>query len=241
MGWQKLTDSTREDIVGWTTQRRHETNTGVLTKRTPAFDIDIPDQAAADAIEQLVRDRYADCGVLLSRVGKAPKRAIPFRTDTPFKKITAFLVAPGPGGEIHRLEFLGDGQQFIADGIHPDTRRPYSWFGGELGAVGRDSLPCIDETEAHQLVDDAVELLVAEHGYRLKDKDTATAARQRRPSAAAWGRGPARARLRRGGATGARGRPRGDGARQWPQRRGAARCDTARHDGGRRLDRRAHR
>jgi Bifunctional DNA primase/polymerase, N-terminal len=100
MGWQKLTDSTREDIVGWTTQRRHETNTGVLTKRTPAFDIDIPDQAAADAIEQLVRDRYADCGVLLSRVGKAPKRAIPFRTDTPFKKITAFLVAPGPGGEI---------------------------------------------------------------------------------------------------------------------------------------------
>jgi hypothetical protein len=170
MGWQKLTDSTREDIVGWTTQRRHETNTGVLTKRTPAFDIDIPDQAAADAIEQLVRDRYADCGVLLSRVGKAPKRAIPFRTDTPFKKITAFLVAPGPGGEIHRLEFLGDGQQFIADGIHPDTRRPYSWFGGELGAVGRDSLPCIDETEAHQLVDDAVELLVAEHGYRLKEK-----------------------------------------------------------------------
>jgi hypothetical protein len=169
-GWQKLTDATREDIVGWTTQRRHETNTGVLTRGTPALDVDISDQAAADAVERLVRDRFADCGVLLTRFGKAPKRAIPFRTDRPFKKITALLVAPGPGGEIHRLEFLGDGQQFVVDGIHPDTRRPYSWIGGELGAVGRDALPSIDETEAHRLVDDAVELLVAEHGYRLKEK-----------------------------------------------------------------------
>jgi predicted P-loop ATPase len=167
-GWQKLTDSTRDDVISWTTQRRHETNTGVLTKRTPTFDIDIPEQAAADAVEQLVRDRYTECGVILARFGRAPKRAIPFRTDKPFKKITATLVAPN--GETHRLEFLGDGQQFVVDGIHPDTRRPYSWVGGELGAVGRDNLPRIDEAEARQLVDDAIELLVAEHGYALTEK-----------------------------------------------------------------------
>ncbi len=130
------------------------------------FDIDITEQAAADAIEWLVRDRYADCGVLLARFGRAPKRAIPFRTDKPFKKITANLVAPS--GELHRLEFLGDGQQFVVDGVQPDTRKPYSWFGGELASVKREDLPCIDESEARQLVDDAVELLVAEHGYALK-------------------------------------------------------------------------
>ena len=167
-GWQTLTDSTRDDVISWTTQRRHETNTGVLTRRTPTFDIDIPEQAAADAVERLVRDRYADCGVLLTRFGRAPKRAIPFRTDKPFKKIAASLLAPG--GELQRLEFLADGQQFVADGVHPDTRKPYSWVGGELGAVGRDNLPRIDETQARQLVDDAVELLVAEHGYALKEK-----------------------------------------------------------------------
>ena len=166
--WQMLTGSTPGDIIRWTSERRDETNTGVLTKKTPTFDIDIPVQAAADAIEQLVRDRYADCGVLLTRFGRAPKRAIPFRTDTPFKKKTATLVASS--GEKHRLEFLADGQQFIADGIHPDTRKPYQWFGGELAAVGREKLPCIDEAEAQKLVDDAIDLLVKEHGYTLEEK-----------------------------------------------------------------------
>ena len=167
-GWQTLTDSTREDVIRWTSQRRHEINTGVVTKRTPAFDIDILEQAAADAVERLVRDRYSGCGVLLTRFGLAPKRAIPFRTDRAFKKITATLVARG--GELHRLEFLGDGQQFVVDGIHPDTREPYSWIGGELGVVGRDNLPHIDEAEARRLVDDAVELLTVEYGYTLKEK-----------------------------------------------------------------------
>ena len=166
--WQMLTGSTPGDIIRWTSERRDETNTGVLTKKTPTFDIDIPEQAAADAIERLVRDRYADCGVLLTRFGRAPKRAIPFRTDTPFKKKTATLVASS--GEKHRLEFLADGQQFIADGIHPDTRKPYQWFGGELAAVGREKLPCIDEAEAQKLVDDAIDLLVKEHGYTLEEK-----------------------------------------------------------------------
>ena len=166
--WPTLTGSTPGDIIRWTRERQDETNTGVVTKRTPAFDIDILEQAAADAVERLVRDRYADCGVLLTRFGLAPKRAIPFRTDTPFKKITATLLAPD--GKGHKLEFLADGQQFIADGIHPDTGKPYTWFGGELASVKREDLPPIDEAAAHQLVDDAIELLVAEHGYTLEEK-----------------------------------------------------------------------
>ena len=175
-GWQTLTDSTREDVIRWTSQRRHETNTGVVTKRTPTFDIDIPELAAADAIERLVRDRYTDCGVLLTRFGKAPKRAIPFRTDKPFKKITATLIAPS--GEAHRLEFLGDGQQFVVDGIQPDTRERYSWIGGELGASSRKPA-CIDEAEARRLVDDAVELLTVEYGYTLKENGAAARRRLR--------------------------------------------------------------
>jgi hypothetical protein len=169
--WQTLTSTTHDTIKSWT-KRTRETNSGVLTQKTPTFDIDIPVDAPADAIERLVRDCYADCGVLLTRFGKAPKRAIPFRTDKPFKKITASLTAPD--GKVHRLEFLGDGQQFVAHGVHPDTRRPYTWQGGELWAVGRDRLPCIDEAAARQLVDDAIELLVVEHGYTLKEKSSST-------------------------------------------------------------------
>jgi hypothetical protein len=188
--WQTLRGSTRETVISWTHKHWDHRSAGVLCRHTPAFDVDIKDAAAAEAVEKLVRDRYSDCGVVLSRVGKAPKRLVPFRTDQPFKKFTAELVAPGPGGEIHRLEFLGDGQQFVVDGIHPDTRKPYWWFGGDLAAVGRDKLPRIDEAGAQQLMDDATELLVAEHGYKLTEKSQPRRKEQQPPKTAASEVGP---------------------------------------------------
>ena len=39
------------------------------------------------AIEELVRERYEERGYVPVRIGKPPKRAIPFRTDEPFTKI----------------------------------------------------------------------------------------------------------------------------------------------------------
>jgi len=138
--------------------------TGLLAKATPAIDIDILVPDAAGAVEQLVRDRFDEHGKILVRIGKAPKRAIPFWTDTPFKKITANLIAPD-GLKCQKIEFLGDGQQFVAFGIHPETGKPFEWFGGEPGEVTRDELPAISEAEARALVEDAVELLCTEHGY----------------------------------------------------------------------------
>jgi hypothetical protein len=113
-----------------------------------------------------VRERCeTDRGHVLVRIGRAPKRAIPFRTDAPFKKITANLIAVG-GSEGQKIELLADGQQVVAFGIHPDTDKPYCWFGGEPGKIARDELPYISEAQAHQLVDDIVELLTREHSYR---------------------------------------------------------------------------
>jgi hypothetical protein len=60
-----------------------------------------------------------------------------------------------------------DGQQVVVDGIHPDTRQPYEWVGGVLGDIKRVDLPCINEAEAKALVRDLVELLIAEHGYKI--------------------------------------------------------------------------
>ena len=68
-------------------------------------------------------------GHILVRIGKAPKRAIPFRTEVPFAKITANVVAPH--GRTEKIEFLGDGQQVVAFGIHPETKQRYNWHGGE--------------------------------------------------------------------------------------------------------------
>ena len=118
--------------------------------------------------EALARDRYEEHGVFPVRIGNAPKRAIPFKTDVPFPKINAILIAPN--GSEQKIEFLCDGQQAVVHGIHPDTHAPYRWGGGELSDVKRDDLPAIDAAAAQELVNDIIELLVVEHGYRRKEE-----------------------------------------------------------------------
>jgi hypothetical protein len=162
--WEKKTNTNAEEINLWPRVFPHHGNTGLLTQRTPTLDIDILNAEAADVIETLARERFEERGYILVRTGLAPKRAIPFRTDTPFKKITANVIAPG-GPEAQKIEFLADGQQFVAFGIHPDTRMPYSWFGGEPGKIKHEDLPYITGHEAKQFVTDAVALLVKGFGY----------------------------------------------------------------------------
>ena len=71
-----------------------------------------------------MREHYEESGYVLVRIGRAPKRAFLFRTIEPFSKIVINFVARN-GGEPEKLEFLGDGQQVVVAGIHPDTRQPY--------------------------------------------------------------------------------------------------------------------
>jgi hypothetical protein len=167
-GWQTKFDANREEIASWATMVPEATNTGVLTRWVPTLDVDITDPDAVDSVKYWVRDHYADLGKVLEREGRPPQCAIPFRTDTPFKKIAVDLIAPN--GHEERLEFLGDGQQFIARGIHPDTQRPYAWFGGRLGSVCRSELPPIDAKGAQGGISALVGLLCREHGYQLKGK-----------------------------------------------------------------------
>ena len=79
--------------------------------------------------------------------------------DEPFPKIAvSFVSRRREQGRKDRAP--RDGQQFIAYGIHPDTDKPYSWYGGEPLEIKREDLPYIHAEEAHELVDDAVKLLV---------------------------------------------------------------------------------
>jgi hypothetical protein len=129
--WEKQLSATPDQIKQWSDTFPFATNAGVLTRLVPTIDIDILNPEAAQAVEDLVRERHEEHGKILTRFGKPPKRAIPFRTDEPFKKITVNLIAPD-GDTKQKIELLADGQQFIVAGIHPDTRKSYGWFGGEL-------------------------------------------------------------------------------------------------------------
>ena len=164
--WQQLQEVTPEQIDIWARTWPEAFNTGALTRLMPTLDLDILNEDAVCTIEDHVRKHYEERGYILIRIGLPPKRAIPFRTEEPFAKITINLVAPSGSTEKHeKIEFLGEGQQVVVAGIHPDTQQPYSWFGGEPGQVKLEDLPHIRETEARQLVDDIVEILVRDFGY----------------------------------------------------------------------------
>lgn len=166
--WQEKIHSNDEEIRLWAKLFEYCENTGILTAYTPAFDIDIADGPAAGAVEAFVREAIENVpGIIMTRIGKIPKRAILFRTEKPFRKIQIPLLDKnGDGGQ--KLEFLGDGQQIAAFGIHPDTNAPYAWFGGEPGKIAHADLPPITEEQARWLVQKSAELLIGRFGYRPK-------------------------------------------------------------------------
>jgi hypothetical protein len=161
--WQRLANVSYDQIEMWGKSWPDAINTGILTKLTPVLDADILDEAAAIAVEDLVREFYEEAGRVLVRIGKPPKRAFLFRTEEPFAKLTVNLAARN--GAAEKLEFLAADQQVVVAGIHPDTGKPYRWFGGDLTSIPREELPYIREQEACDLIERAADLLVADFGY----------------------------------------------------------------------------
>lgn len=138
-GWSKLR-MTAETVDRYITDYPTQTNTGLLTGHLVAIDVDAPDDATADILVGMVLDlpngAEAPC-----RVGRAPKCLFVFRTREPLPKASTgkFLI----NGERCEVEVLGDGQQFIADGIHPETGKPYTWSNGSPLEVPLADLPLI--------------------------------------------------------------------------------------------------
>jgi Protein of unknown function (DUF3987)/Bifunctional DNA primase/polymerase, N-terminal len=163
--WEKKIETNAGEIALWEKTYSSAANTGILTRLTPTLDIDIKDEAPAEAVEELARERFEERGYILVRIGQAPKRAIVLRTDKPFPKIVRNLTAPN--GTEHKIEILCDGQQVIAFGEHPDTKQPYRWHGGEPGAIPLDELPYVNHDDMVKFADDAVALLVREYGYQV--------------------------------------------------------------------------
>jgi AAA domain/Bifunctional DNA primase/polymerase, N-terminal len=172
-GWQTKGEANAAEIAEWGASFPGCTNTGILTERTPALDIDIRFQEVADAVSDLVRELYGDKGTLLTRFGSLPKRAILFRTDQPFSKQRVAFTAQD--GTSHAVEFLGSGQQIVVDGIHPDTHKPYAWHGGYApGAIRWDDLPEIGEEEAATLLNLIAEMLAERFWFQEQQTSSTT-------------------------------------------------------------------
>jgi hypothetical protein len=113
-------------------------NTGVLCGEVVGFDLDILNQEVADQSVYLVEDRLGPTPLV--RIGQPPKVLLAYRSERPFAKLqTPELLLPD--GTKCKVEVLARGQQFVADGIHPDTGKPYTWTNGSPEDVPIAELP----------------------------------------------------------------------------------------------------
>lgn len=174
--WQKIR-STPKLLRSWVGEGGSYTRAGcgILTRNCPAVDLDILDEKLSLQMEAFVLENYGAAPV---RIGMAPKRLILFQTDTPFPKVNSRTFRDDwadpeaaksgsgkPVGDLRKIEILGDGQQFVAYAIHPDTQQPYRWVAnGSPSKVRREDLPMLDAEGAAAIVAE-FERLCAERGW----------------------------------------------------------------------------
>jgi len=126
---------------------------GIKTAKTPVVDIDIIDEEIANLMADFTEGVI---GATVKRVGQWPKLGLLYRTKFPFPKVTS-KAYKDRGGQVHRVEILGDGQQCVAFHIHPDTKEPYTWPNGEPENV--TSLPEITQADALEITQEFTRLV----------------------------------------------------------------------------------
>lgn len=146
--WQSV-HATTAMVRHWAKTGFENGNIGIITANNPAVDLDIYDAEMAEKMEAWVLSQFPDAPV---RIGRAPKRLLVFSAIEPFSKVYADYV--DTRGTKHRVEVLGEGQQFVAYGIHPDTKQPFRWMSmDEPLDTPADMLPVLTHAKAREIVE----------------------------------------------------------------------------------------
>ena len=163
-GWRA--DALRDPPL-WAARRPvvEELSTGIVTGRCAGIDVDVRIQRIVDRIVYDIEQVLGPTPLV--RIGLAPKTLLAFRCEQPFRKL-ATEVYIMPDGTEAKVEILADGQQFVADGIHPDTGLPYLWPAGSPQTVPLDQAPTITLEQGQAIVAAARAILVANSGVVKK-------------------------------------------------------------------------
>jgi AAA domain/Primase C terminal 2 (PriCT-2)/Bifunctional DNA primase/polymerase, N-terminal len=174
-GWSKLDEEgnqrgiqpTVEVIDRWSVQYPNWHSTSVRCGDVVALDCDILDTAVADKVRAEARRVFGTA--FPTRVGRPPKFIMLARAKEPFRKLMTGKYAQPDGGE-SRVEALGNGQQFIAFGIHPGTGKPYEWFGGDPLSVPVTNLPEVSRDQVVEFLRAAEGILSSQPGWSSDPK-----------------------------------------------------------------------
>lgn len=156
--WQGCPQSP-EDVCTW--EGMGYTGVGINTHDLAVIDIDVMDASLVIAMTQMISQVVGTLGLV--RVGQHPKRAIMYGIDVPIKKMsTAVYMARG---QKHQMEILGDGQQFCAYHIHPETHQAFKWLTDGPDKVRRDDLPVITSEQLTEILKRAA-VMMEQRGWR---------------------------------------------------------------------------
>jgi Bifunctional DNA primase/polymerase, N-terminal/Family of unknown function (DUF5906) len=150
-------------------------NTGVLCGDVVTFDVDVLDPELVERIVALIEGKLGPTPLV--RIGRAPKTLLVYRPEEKFRKIETHELF-FPDGSKAQIELLAEGQQFVADGIHPDTGQPYYWTDGTPADVPLKDLPLVSEAAARAIVTEAEQIL-RDAGAAEKEKPEKPPARAR--------------------------------------------------------------
>jgi hypothetical protein len=120
------------------------------------IDADTLNQQHATLIQSTI---VARLGILPTRIGNWPKAGYLCRVSAPIKYMRCeFGELDAKGRLKDRVEILSDGRQFVAAGIHPKTKAPYTW---PLALVPFDDLPIFTPQQIVDLLEELRTLLPA--------------------------------------------------------------------------------
>jgi P4 family phage/plasmid primase-like protien len=123
--WQQR-PNTPEGIAAERAEHPRAGNTGLRTGRLVGVDIDLREPGHAEAIRKLAYDVLGVTDMV--RIG-SKGAMLCYRNETPIGKITISDMEAVGGRPRRRVlvEILGQGQEFVAYGTHPDTGKPFEW------------------------------------------------------------------------------------------------------------------
>lgn len=134
-------DTDENDIDRWD---QWDCGIGIRCRDVIAVDIDVTDPSISRLIMGMV---LTHLGFGPVRTGLAPKRLVLFKAEFAGALPTKITLPFNDwNGTHHVVEILGNKQQFVLQGIHPKSEKPYSWDTSpvEMGLDGLDIITAVD-------------------------------------------------------------------------------------------------
>jgi len=149
-GWQK------RPAAALQFEKFKDANIGVIlggAHNLIAIDIDVLHADVADLIR---REAVNVFGTAPERIGSAPKTLLVYRcTESVHKIKTSIFEINGDSS----VECLAEGQQFVASGIHPDTKKNYSWPHKSLLDLAPSDLSAVTPEKIGSFIETCNEIL----------------------------------------------------------------------------------